>query len=120
MTMLNRVGFFREMRHGDPADPSLADARNDAPDPNADKIAAYLEGGHVYIATPGFARDVFDSTKISGSPHYMTDGRFVWPGDAVYYVRNYHVGLPAPFVEHMNASGWSVPADVDVTTLSLR
>jgi hypothetical protein len=118
MTELQRTGFFREMPHGEASDPSLADARNPAPTPHEDRIAAYLDAGHVYIATPGFARDVFDPSKRIGPPHYLTDGRFVWPGDLAHYVRTYHVRLPGPFVEHMLANGWGVPPDVDVTQLA--
>jgi hypothetical protein len=118
MTELQRTGFFREMPHGEATDPSLADARNAAPTPHEDRVAAYLDAGHVYIATPGFARDVFDPGKRIGPPHYLTDGRFVWPGDLSHYVRTYHVRLAGQFVEHMLGNGWGVPPDVDVAKLA--
>jgi hypothetical protein len=34
-------------------------------------------------------------------------------------VRNYNVRLPVSFVEHIMASGFSVPAGVDVSKLQL-
>jgi len=117
MTELQRTGFFREMPHGEPTDPCLADARNPAPTPHEDRIAAYLDAGHVYIATPGFTRDVFDPGKSIGPAHYLTDGRFLWPGDLAHYVRTYHVRLATPFIEHMLAHGWMVPTSVDLATL---
>jgi len=119
MTELQRTGFFREMPHGEPTDPSLADARNAAPSPHEDRIAAYLDAGHVCIAAPGLTHDVLDTGKRIGPPHHRTDGRFVWPGDLAHYVRTYHVRLEGPFIEHMLANGWTVPADVDVAALAL-
>src|SRR5215211_1156339 len=116
MTELQRTGFFREMPHGEPTDPSLAEARSAAAGPHEDRIAAYLEAGHVYVATPGYTRDVFDGSQRIGPAHYLTDGRYLWPGDLAHYVRTYHVRVAAPFVEHMMASGWKVPSDVDVST----
>lgn len=119
MTKLIRVGFFSEMPHGDPEDPSLAEACADAPAPNQDELAAYLEAGHVYIATPGFGKDVLNGGARIPSPHYMTDGKHVWPGDVAHYVRTYHVRLPQEFVDEVAAAGFTVPADVDVTQLKL-
>lgn len=119
MTKLIRVGFFREMRHGEPGDPSLADARAAAPADKQDALAAYLAAGHVYIATPGVAKDVLDRKTVIGPPSYLTDGTYVWPGDAAYYVRTYNVRLPAAFVEHAAARGFTMPAAVDLSTLAL-
>jgi len=119
MIELQRTGFFREMPHGEPTAPSLADARNAAPSPHEDRIAAYLDAGHVCSAAPGLTHDVFDTSKRIGPPHHLTDGRFVWPGDLAHYVRTYHVRLEGRFVEHMLANGWTVPADVGVATLAL-
>lgn len=119
MIELQRTGFFREMPHGEPTDPSLAEARNPAAGPHEDRVAAYLEAGHVHTAAAGPTRDVLDTGKLIGPPHYLTDGTFVWPGDLAHYVRTYHVRLAGPFIEHMLANGWAVPAGVDLATLAL-
>jgi hypothetical protein len=119
MIELQRTGFFREMPHGEPSDPSLAEARNPAPGPHEERVVAYLETGHVHTAAPGPVFDVFDAGTRIGSPHLLTDGTFVWPGDLAHYVRTYHVRLAGPFVEHMLARSWEVPADIDVATLAL-
>jgi len=118
MIELQRTGFFREMPHGAPDDPVLADARHAAPSPHEDRIAGYLDAGHVYIATPGPTPDVFEPARSIGPPHYRTDGRFVWPGDLAHYVRRYHVRLEGVFLEHMMAHGWVVPGDVDIARLA--
>jgi hypothetical protein len=119
MTKLIRAGFFREMPHGEPSDPSLAAARTDAPGPHQEAIAAYLDAGHIYIATPGPTKDVIDRRTLIGPAHYLTDGRFVWPGDAAHYVRNYNVRMPPAFVEHIMAQGFIVPKSVDLSALKL-
>ena len=119
MTKLIRVGFFREMPHGEPTDPSLADARADAPAPHQDAVVGYLEAGHLYIATPSPTKDVIDRRTLIGPPHYLTDGRHVWPGDVAHYVRTYNVRLSDEFVDHVVASGGKVPPGVDVRGLKL-
>lgn len=119
MTKLIRVGFFREMKHGEPGDPSLAAARAGAPQPHQDAIAGYLAAGHVYIATPRLAKDVLDGKTVIGPPSYLTDGTYVWPGDLAYYVRSYNVQLPAAFIEHAFALGFAMPTSVDRSQLQL-
>lgn len=119
MPKLVRVGFFREMRHGEPSDPSLAEARADAPGAHQAELAAYLAAGQVYIATPGVAKDVIDGKTMIGPPSYLTDGTYVWPGDAAYYVKKYNVRLPAAFVEHALARGFKMAGPVDLSTLEL-
>jgi hypothetical protein len=116
---LIRVGFFREMPHGRPGDPSLAEARASAPAPHQAELAAYLDAGHLYIATPSLGLDVFDRKTRIASPHYLTDGRYVWPGDLAHYVRKYNVRLTGEFFEHAMVGGWKVPPGVDISTLSL-
>ena len=119
MTKLTRVGFFREMSHAEPTDPSLAEARADAPAPQQDALAAYLTAGRVYISTPGLAKDVFDPKTVIGPPSYLTDGTYVWPGDAAYYVRKYNARLPAAFAEHAAAREFKIPAEIDLPALQL-
>jgi len=119
MTKLIRVGFFREMPHGEPTDPSLKAERKDVAAPHQDKLAAYLEAGHLYIATPSPTKDVLDGRTLISPPHYLTDGRYVWPGDVAHYVRTYNVRLPIAFLEHVVANGFAVPASLDVSQLAL-
>lgn len=117
MTRLRRVGFFREMRHGDAAGPSLHEARRAVASPDDVHIVNYLNSGKIYVATPGPSVDVLDERRPRiAPPHVMTDGVYCWPGDLSYYVQKYHVRLADDFVAHMEANGWAVP-DVDVLAL---
>lgn len=119
MTELQRTGFFREMPHGEPTDPSLAAARNAAPTPHEARVIAYLDAGHVLQPASGPTHDVLATNTEIGWPHIRTDGRFAWPADLAHYVRTYHVRLSGAFIEHMLASGWAVPDDIDLATLTL-
>lgn len=71
------------------------------------------------VAAPGPTRDIFDKKKLIGPPHYLTDGRFTWPGDFAYYVRNYNVRVAKGLVEYMLANSWKVPFNIDMNTLEL-
>jgi hypothetical protein len=82
MIKLVPVGFFGEMAHADPPDPSIADGRDDAPGAHQEMVAAYLAAGQVYIATPGIAVIALDGVTPIGPPHNLTDGIHVWPRDA--------------------------------------
>lgn len=119
---LIKLGFFRELDHGDSDGPSLAQSRAEKPDLDEDRVAAYLAAGHLYIESPGTANDWFadDPDVIIGPPHTLTDGTYAWPADLPYYIRNYHVRLPKPFIFHIRRNNFQVPANVDIATLKLE
>ncbi|ACY14784.1 hypothetical protein Hoch_2241 [Haliangium ochraceum DSM 14365] len=117
---LLKVGWFHELEHCDYEGVSLEKARSESPAPDEDRIAAYLDAGHLYIAATGFVEDWFADDEIMiGPPHLLTDGVYVWPADLPYYVRNYHVRLPKAFMIHVANNGYEMPKDVDVTRLKL-
>jgi hypothetical protein len=106
---LIRVGFFRELGHGSPGGPSLHECLQQV-NPNEAAIVQYLNTGATLAATGSMADDYLDKTKKAVAPlEIATDGRWVWPRDLAYYVREYHVRLPTEFVEHMRRSGWKSP-----------
>ena len=119
-TLLNRVGFFSELRHGNQQGPRLKDAIRPAEDPDEARISRYLKAGKVLMASPGIVRDVLDPEgAIIGSLSILTDGRYAWPSDLAYYVEHYHVRLADEFVRHMAAQEWRVPDQIDMSTLQL-
>ncbi len=111
MTKLKRVGYFREMRHGDPTGASLHNARQAQASADEAQLVNYLDAGNILVATAGPSIDVLDpdQPKIA-SAHVMTDGVYSWPGDLGYYVNKYHVRLPDEFLAHMASNNWNVPA----------
>jgi len=116
---LIKVGFFRELDHGDIAGPSLSESRSDTPAPEEGRVATYLDAGHLYIESSGTANDWFadDPDVIIGPPHILTDSTYAWPADLPYYVRNYHVRLPKHFVLHAQRNNFQIPANVDIASL---
>ncbi|WP_428267917.1 hypothetical protein [Haliangium sp.] len=117
---LIRVGFYRELDHGDGDDPSLEALQAEQAAPDEDRMLAYLDAGHLYIASPGIVEDVLaDRETWIGPAHLLTDGTYVWPADLVYYLRTYHVRLPTSFWVHARRNDFQIPADVDVASLQL-
>ena len=109
---LRKVGFFRELRHGNNDGPSLTDHISDVAQPRETDIVNYLRKGILLVACPGISRDVLDeSAEIIGSPHIMTDGVWEWPNDLSYYVEKYHARVPESFVQHMQSHDWKVPEE---------
>ena len=116
---LIRVGFFNELRHGDKAGPSLAEACRTEPHPDEADIVTYLQQAAVLVASPGPVRDVLaPELGYIGTPSIKTDGRFCWPADLAHYVARYHVVLPDAFLAHGRARRWRhVPFDIGAVSL---
>jgi hypothetical protein len=101
MTRLQALGFFCELRHGDPQGPSIHDAvATPLPEATRTPVARYLADAPIMIATTALADDILDPsrTDVSGiSVH--TDGTFVWSEDLAYYVRTYGALVPDALVQ---------------------
>lgn len=110
--MTKRAGFYRETySSGAPADaPSVHDAVRDAGPRDEDSVVAYLESAEEIWTTMGAGRDaVTDDEWIAGAGSLLTDGTWLWPVDLVHYVRRHHAALPAEFLDHIRAGGYTVP-----------
>lgn len=118
MKKLRSVGFFKELRHGDPSGDSLKEQVNRS-NYDTQRMSRYLDAGVLCVASPG---PVFDVLQQGGPPvasgGVKTDGEWAWPTDLPHYARVYGVGLPAEFVAHCEARGWTIPGDIDVRQLS--
>lgn len=108
---LKKVGFFRELRHGEPDGPELRSLLSKVPQDDERRIVHYLRSGVVLIATPGFVEDVLSPGQVVGSPDILTDGHWAWPGDLPHYVERYHARVPSEFVAHMVENRWAVPSE---------
>jgi hypothetical protein len=118
---LIKVGFFRELDHGESDGPSLEDFRAESPDPDDERIVRYLEAGHLYMTASELVMDVLsaDPDVELGPPHILTDGTYAWPADLSHYVRNYHVRLPTHFVKHVQRNDFQIPTKLDVASLKI-
>ena len=107
---LKRVGFFRELEHGDKYGMSLKEAVRNSSSENEDKIIEYLNRGVAYCITAGLVSDILDESRgIIGSLEILTDGEWAWPSDLSYYVNLYHVELDINFINHIKENDWTVP-----------
>lgn len=83
------------------------------------EVLSYLKSGVSFVVAPGLSRDVLSSElEIIGPLALLTDGKFLWPSDLVYYVERHWVELPQEFLEYMAVNSWKVPA-VDVSVLEI-
>lgn len=107
---LQRTGYFSEMEHAEETDPSIKEHLHKLPKKNLENIIHYLLGGILVIMCPGNTTDVINPQNgNAGAPSVYTDGKWAWPGDLVYYVKNYQVGLEQGFLDDMERNNWTVP-----------
>ncbi|MEA2616235.1 MAG: hypothetical protein QOE72_2018 [Chloroflexota bacterium] len=107
---LRRVGYFRELPHGDPESAALRESVGAASVENESAILTYLTHGNVLATSPMLVHDALDAGgQPLGTLQILTDGTWEWPSDLAHYVRTRHVRLPADFVRHMASHHWEVP-----------
>jgi len=118
------IGYYNEMPHGNPTDPSIKDCIGKEDRSLVSKISAYLSSGIPLAVAPGIVNDVIDPDKgIAGTPTAYTDGTWVWPGDLAYYVTNYRLKLPDEFTGTMQNNNWTIPIkleDIDFDSLTIN
>jgi hypothetical protein len=108
---VKRVAFFRELRHARPSDPALREVLGQLPESDVEVVARYLEAGTTLVATGSMVDDVLDPDRRAVARlEIVTDGEWVWPRDAAYYVREYRVGLPEAFLRVVAARSGTPPA----------
>ncbi len=117
---LFRLGFFRELTHGDPMGPSLKDLIG-APQHGVDpRVTSYLNQGRLFIACPGHVTDfISGAPEPICSPNILTDGTWAWPEDLIYYVQKYQVQLDFKFLKHVESLEYQFPKTIDLSVCSL-
>jgi len=110
--ILKRQGYYKEMPHGEETDPSIKDFINKKIE-YKDKICEYLNSGYVLAACGMVVNDVICPEKgMIGTPDDITDGKWMWPADLEYYVKNYNLKLEDEFVKYMIERSWHIPKDI--------
>ncbi len=118
---LKRVGFFRELKHGDELGASLKESVRDIPLEDEKKFVEYLESGIAFCVTAGLVSDVLDGSKgIISNLEILTDGSWAWPSDLSYYVKVYHIELDKCFIEHIRKNEWIMPSIEDMDLMKLE
>jgi hypothetical protein len=118
MNNLIPVGFYRETTRDEEeaqGRPNIRDAISDAPQEHEKEVVFYLQNSICVSALGCFLEDVLDPTSRSAIyGHIYTDGVFVWPLYAAYYVERYHLRLPSEFIQHMASRNWTPPGKVEM------
>jgi hypothetical protein len=68
--------------------------RRDSPQPDEDRIIAYLEADLAIFGIGFIDRDRFTGADLRGAAT-LTDGTWIWPNCLAHYVRHYHFRIPA-------------------------
>ena len=116
---LCREGFFRELPYGEGSGASIQSAIGTLADEDVNAIIKYLDAGHAIMVAPGLSKNVLsERNEIIGGLTIKTDGKFAWPQDLSFYVKNYRVGLSHDFLDHMKMKNWSI-GDVNIEYLEI-
>ncbi len=66
------------------------------------EVIDYMEKGVYALSRQGFMYDVLsETTEIAGSGSLMTDGEWVWPDTATYYIEKYDLKIPEDFLQSL-------------------
>ncbi|MBR7825151.1 hypothetical protein KDK95_02450 [Actinospica sp. MGRD01-02] len=75
-----------------------------------ERVAAYLRGAPVVLTTAAGERDrVFPDRSEHVPLGYRTDGTWIWPQDAVYYLELDQVSPDPPLLKHIRELDYTVP-----------
>jgi hypothetical protein len=80
-------------------------------------VAEYLEHAPLVLSARGLARDELTGAEHAVPMGFHTDGRFVWPSAAAYYLREHGVPPALPLVAHIRARRHRPPATVPTITM---
>ncbi|BDI29296.1 hypothetical protein CCAX7_13470 [Capsulimonas corticalis] len=107
--------MFSEFEDNDSSNSSIAKFISTEEMLNEIDIVNYLENGIPLIVCPGPASDLIEPKNgIIGTRHILTDGVWMWRSDLQYYVRKYHLVLPAEFIQHMYEQEWIPPLENEI------
>jgi hypothetical protein len=103
---LKYIGWFSDLPYGDAEPPTLRESLEKVTEQDRAGVAAYLDSGAVVTGSTG--RDTTDAIAADGTVIgpllVLTDGRFVWPSDLSYYVRNYGADVGAELLATARAN----------------
>ena len=92
------VGLNKELDHMEDL-PSIKTMIH-KPMKEKEKVLEYMKNAEHIGYMPGIARDVFHPEIWTTDLSLMSDGKYQWRSDIIYYVEKYDMELPEEFVEH--------------------
>lgn len=92
------IGQIRET-YKDDKYPSIRDLIN-KPIRNKKEIIEYMKGSKIEAAAPAIVTDLINPEIKLGELYMMTDGKYSWRSDVIYYFEKYDMELPGEFIQH--------------------
>lgn len=90
--------------------------RPPVPEQDREPLLRYLEQAPMVLAARGHDTDIIDPAHPERVPlTYHTDGTWIWPGAAGYYLRHHNVPPEPDLVGHIRGSLFTIP-EVDEET----
>lgn len=65
------------------------------------KVVEYIKKSEVIAVAPAIVRDVLNPEIRLPELFLMSDGKYKWRSDIIYYIENYDMELPEEFVQHV-------------------
>lgn len=97
---MNSLSKFEELSPGY-GYPSLKDYFQNESYNEKDKIIKYLSNGKSVLASPEIHKDIVTGAKIPLKLEIMTDGKYTWSTEIIYYVDKYNLRLKKEFEEYV-------------------
>lgn len=59
-----------------------------------------MKGCKVEAVAPAIVTDIINPENRVGELYFMTDGKYAWRSDLIYYFEKYDMQLPFEFIQH--------------------
>lgn len=93
------IGQTREV-YKDEKYPSIKDLIN-KPIKEKEKVIKYMRSCTITSASPAIITDLINPDIKFAELYCMTDGKYGWRSDVIYYVEKYDMELPEEFIQHV-------------------
>jgi len=80
--------------------PSIKDLIN-KPIKEKIKIIEYMKNCKIEAASPAIVTDLINNKNKFTELYIMTDDKYAWRSDVIYYVEKYDMELPEEFIQHV-------------------
>jgi len=80
--------------------PSIKELIN-KPIKEKEKVIKYMKNCKITSASPAIITDLINPKIKFAELYSMTDGKYAWRSDVIYYVEKYDMELPEKFIQHI-------------------
>jgi len=95
--------------------PSLREVPHDILSPSdAMKVADYLDGCPVWIASPGLVMSCVNSDEVAGTLSLRTNGKWAWQDTMAHYVRRLRISPPTQFLYDIKNGHAAIPLESEL------